>query len=189
MKGQIKFAYILGMVIFIAGLLFGSEIILRLLPSYNLIIRKRKLSLIADTTMILLSQDPGYWKNTTHNGTDWENNTEYIKRLGFGEDSLLNERKISASIDFNYTSLKEYLGFVQRNFFIKVVYNNVTENCTIDRKKGIVNGKEISCCNLSEVKCIGIMPPKKKDVGRREEKILINTGGNSTGGKIRVEIW
>lgn len=191
MKGQIKYTYVFGMFAFIVGLLFGSEIIVRILPTYASAIRRKNLDLVADSVITLLSKDPGCWKNKTSNGSDWEKSTHlnYTWRIGFEENNTLDEKKINASSNFTYAQLKEKLGLTQRNIFVKIVYETVSENCTINKWEGFVNGERIICCSLPEVKCVGIRPVGKMDLGVREEMVLAKTGSKIINGKLRVIVW
>lgn len=171
MKGQIKYSYIFGLFVFMIGLLFGTDIIIRILPTYTSAIRKKNLDMVADSVITLLSKDPGYWSNGASYGTDWENHPGYTKRIGFAQGNLLNKSKIDAAKNLDYTNLSKRIGISKRRVFIKVVLNTTSESC-----------------DSANVTCIGIRPSGEVDTGVREERVLVKIG-RIINGKLRVTVW
>lgn len=170
MKAQLKYSYIFGLFAFVIGLVFGSEIVIRILPTYTSTIQKRNLDLVADSIIYLLSKDQGYWENSTDHGTNWEIHLADTKRIGFMKAGSLAEAKIDASKEFSYPELKEKLGLAERNVFIKIICNTTSE-----------------ACSAVNVTCIG-MEPVGKDTGIREERVLVKNS-NTINCMLRVVVW
>ncbi len=122
--GQISLDFLLGISLFLIALMFIVQFIPGLfIPGTS---GEGSLDYTAYRTATILVEDPGWWGNSTSSGTDWEENTDNILRLGLAADddssskltntpNLLSKQKITQMMMVNESTLVERLG----------LYNNV----------------------------------------------------------------
>jgi len=173
-KGQISFDFLIGIVVFLFTLMFVIQFIPGLFISTS---GEGSLDSVAYRTANLLVEDPGWWENSTHNGTNWEINIGNISRIGLAEDEFpdirrtytpnkLNRSKIQQLMELNETMIINNLGLYDMVSGTKINYGY---NISIDKNGDplIINGSIIN---------IGKIPPANQDRFRISRTVLVETG-------------
>ena len=173
-KGQLSFDFLLGIIVFLFTLMFVIEFIPGLFISTS---GEGSLDSVAYRTANLLVEDPGWWENSTHNGTNWEIHIENISRIGLAEDEFpdirrtytpnkLNRSKIQQLMELNETMIINNLGLYDMISGTKINYGY---NISIDRNDDplIINGSIIN---------FGKIPPTNQDRFRISRTVLVETG-------------
>lgn len=83
-RGQIAVDFLLGISLVMIALAFTMQFIPGLFTIGNS--GESSLDYTAYRTATILSEDSGWWENSTANGTDWEANINYAKRIGLAAD-------------------------------------------------------------------------------------------------------
>lgn len=175
-EGQISIDFLLGISIFLLTLGFLIQFIPGLFLSTS---EEGSLNSVAYRTANILIEDPGWWENNTHNGTDWEDNIVYLSRIGLAYDktprtkqtktpNILNRTKIKRiqNGEMNETRLTFYLGLYDKINGAQVDYGY---NITIQPNKEtwLVNNSTLSR---------GEKIPTSQDVFKITRKVLVETG-------------
>jgi len=176
-EGQISIDFLLGISIFLLTLGFLIQFIPGLFLSTS---EEGSLNSVAYRTANILTEDPGWWENNTHNGTDWEENLGKLSRIGLAYDetprtkqtktpNLLNQEKIKRiqnDTEINNTNFTYYLGLYDKINGAQIDYGY---NITIrpDNEHWFLNNS-----NLSR----GEKFPSSQDVFKITRKVLVETG-------------
>lgn len=173
-KGQLSFDFLLGIIVFLFTLMFVIQFIPGLFISTS---GEGSLDSVAYRTANLLVEDPGWWGNSTHNGTNWEIHTGNISRIGLAEDEFpnirrtytqnkLNRSKILQIMELNETVITNNLGLYDIISGTKINYGY---NISIDKNGGplIINGSIIS---------FGKTPIANQDRFKISRLVLVETG-------------
>jgi len=172
-KGQLSFDFLLGIIVFLFTLMFVIEFIPGLFISTS---GEGSLDSVAYRTANLLVEDPGWWENSTHNGTSWEIHTGNISRIGLAEDEFpnirrtytpnkLNKSKILQLMELNETVIINNLGLYDIISGTQVEYGyNIT--CELVNRSVIPEG-----CNIT----LGKTPPVSQDIFKVSRLVLLAT--------------
>ena len=172
-KGQLSFDFLLGIIIFLFTLMFVIEFIPGLFISTS---GEGSLDSVAYRTANLLVEDPGWWGNSTHNGTNWEIHTGNISRIGLAEDEFpnirrtytpnkLNRSKILQLIELNETMITNNLGLYDIISGTQVEYGyNIT--CELVNRSVIPEGYIIT---------LGKTPSISQDIFKVSRLVLLET--------------
>ncbi len=125
-KGQIAVDFLLGISLFLIALIFIVQFIPGLFLSGSA--GESSLDYTAYRTAAILTEDTGWWANSTSSGTGWETHPDNIMRIGLAVDdepeskltnspNLLSEDKIDRFMVLNESTIIEMLG----------LYNNVDD--------------------------------------------------------------
>jgi hypothetical protein len=176
-RGQIAVDFLLGISLFLIALMFIVQFIPGLfIPSSA---NEGSLDHTAYRTATVLAEDPGWWRNTTTNNTDWEQNTANVTRIGLAADddssskltnspNLISKNKTIAMMQIDEKVFVEKLG----------LYDNVNGNL-------LYYGYNISLVDTSSNKPIvldttnitlGDEIPADRDVIKIVRIVLIETG-------------
>jgi hypothetical protein len=173
-KGQISIDFLMGLVIF----LFVLGFIIQFIPSLFISTSSEgSLDSVAYRTANLLVEDPGWWENSTHNGTDWEIHTGNISRIGLAQDAtpnfrrtdtpnILNKLKIEQVLKLNETLLTKNLGLYDKIGGSQIDYGY---NITIEQSGSImsINGSAAA---------FGNTPPSSADRFKVTRLVIVETG-------------
>ena len=173
-KGQISFDFLMGIVVFLFTLMFVIQFIPGLFISTS---GEGSLDSVAYRTANLLVEDPGWWENSTHNGTNWEIHIGNISRIGLAEDEFpdirrtytsnkLNRSKMQQLMELNETMIVNNLGLYDMISGTKINYGY---NISIDKNGDplIINGSIIN---------FGKIPSTNQDRFRISRTVLVETG-------------
>lgn len=89
-KGQIAVDFLLGISLFLMALIFTVQFIPGMFMAGSL--RESSLDYTAYRTATILTEDTGWWGNSTGSATDWENHPNIIMRVGLAVDNDINSR-------------------------------------------------------------------------------------------------
>ena len=173
--GQIGIDFLLGISIFMLTLAFMVQFIPGLFASSSS--GGSSLSSVAYRTASILVEDPGWWSNNTHNGTDWENHTENIRRLGLARDTTTSTRltdevnflarlKILSMMELDREEITTRLGLYDNVSGAHVEYGY---NITITE-----NGAPLVLNSTRAT--FGEMPPVAADIYKVTRVVLVETG-------------
>ncbi len=119
-KGQINIEFTAGAVLFFLTLIFVITTAFSILPKYVATTEQNKMENLGWALTDVLLSDSGYWKNSSTNGTDWENHINHIKVVGLVKEfQQLDPNKINALGSLNYNQLRYLLG-LKENFQINI---------------------------------------------------------------------
>jgi hypothetical protein len=155
--GQIAIDFLFGLSFFLIALMFTIQFIPALFTSASY--SQEELGFVSYRTGSILAEDPGWWSNGSHAGSDWELHPDSTIRIGLAEDSntlsqltdspnILNRTKIIRMREFPEGDLISLLGLFENINGARVNYSyNITlskdgEALTI-RDQAIRFGKEI----------------------------------------------
>lgn len=173
--GQIGIDFLLGISIFMLTLAFMVQFIPGLFASSSS--GGSSLSSVAYRTASILVEDPGWWSNNTHNGTNWENHTENIRRLGLARDTTTSTRltdevnflarlKILSMMELDREEITTRLGLYDNVSGAHVEYGY---NITITENSAplLLNGTRAT---------FGETPPVAADIYKVTRVVLVETG-------------
>ncbi|MCZ7355713.1 MAG: hypothetical protein O8C66_02960 [Candidatus Methanoperedens sp.] len=173
-EGQISVDFLMGISLFLLTFAFVIQFIPSLFISVS---EEGSLNSVAYRTANILSEDPGWWENSTLNGTDWEMHTENISRIGLAADitpgtrqtetpRMLNKTKIQHALRLNEIVLTRKLGLYDKISGSQVDYGY---NITLQQSGNIMvmNGSVIS---------FGEEPPVSQDIIKITRQVLVETG-------------
>lgn len=123
-NGQIAVDFLLGISLVLIALAFTMHFVPGMFAVGTT--GESSLDYTAYRTATILTEDPGWWENSTANGTDWEANTNHAMRIGLAVDdesrtkltndpNLLSAAKIQEFMLLNESRMVEMLG----------LYNNI----------------------------------------------------------------
>lgn len=139
-SGQICIDFLMGITVFVFIIGFTTQFIPGIFISGS--VGDESLNYVAYHTACILAEDPGWWENNTHDGTDWEEHIENISRIGLASDdnintrltdtpNLLNKTKIMNMMQLNDDTIITKLGLFQNvnGAQVDYVYNiSLTQN-------------------------------------------------------------
>ncbi|MDY6770910.1 MAG: hypothetical protein SV186_03050 [Candidatus Nanohaloarchaea archaeon] len=110
MKGQISIEYTAGALLFFSAILFVVSGVLGTLPRFTDTIDENSIETEAWTLSTLLISTQGRWESGPRSGTQWQQHTGNISRVGLlGQDGSLEREKIRAFVSLRYERLKVLL--------------------------------------------------------------------------------
>lgn len=122
--GQIGIDFLLGISLFLLALGFAIQFIPGLFASSSG--EDESLGYVAYRTASILTEDPGWWENDIHNGTNWENHTGDLKRIGLSEDKTVNTRLTETPNIINKSKISKMMQLSKNEFITKLgLYENV----------------------------------------------------------------
>ena len=182
-KAQINIEFIGGSILFFSALVFVISSIFGVLPQYENVNQINDL----ETTGIIIGKklinDQGFWGNSTHNGSDWENHPEY-EHLNFTNYSLglakdyhnldpaKSEAFFNGFLSDNYTGVKTRIFHIADDFRVKA-----TEFVPVRTYKTYEKGNEGD---------YGIIPPSDSIYTSSDTGSTIHFGNNSFNSR---EMW
>ncbi len=118
-EGQIAVDFLLGISLFLIALMFVVQFIPGLFMSGSA--GESSLDYTAYRTATILTEDPGWWGNSTSSSTDWESHTNNIMRIGLAVDddnsskstnrpNIISRDKIIAMMQVNESIFVDRLG-------------------------------------------------------------------------------
>lgn len=173
-EAQIGVDFLLGISIFLLTLGFMIQFI----PDLFITTSTVGLSSVAYRTSSILTEDPGWWRNSTSNGTDWEvHSMQNTTIIGLAEDSTVNTRLTTTPNIINRTKLLRMVQLNKDNLTTKLgLYDNVNGvqvsygyNITLTSNDAIliINNTPITT---------GETPPAFKDIFKMSRVVLVETG-------------
>ncbi len=173
--GQISVDLLLGISLFLLAFAFAIQFIPGLFISETG--TQSNIAFTSYRTATILTEDSGWWQNSTHKGTDWENHISQTTRLGLAADSSQQTRLTSTPNLLNLSKIERLLLLDEQTFIIKAgLYDNVNGN-TIEYGYNISilkNGQPLVLNNTSVR--IGQIRPDLQDVYHIERLVLVETG-------------
>jgi hypothetical protein len=174
-EGQIGVDFLLGISIFLLALSFTIQFIPGLFISTHG--NNGGLSSVAYRTASLLAEDPGWWENNTHNGTDWETHIENTSRIGLAADTSINTRLTYTPNLLNKTKILQMMQLDEETLTTKLgLYDNVNG-------KPVVYGYNITLLHNNTPLVInstpatfGKTPPISQDIFKITRVVLVETG-------------
>ncbi|MBP2031027.1 hypothetical protein J2755_001975 [Methanohalophilus levihalophilus] len=173
-EGQIAIDFLFGMSFFVIALLFTVQFVPTLFLSASE--SQEDLGIVSHRTASILAEDPGWWSNSTHKGTDWEANINSTQRVGLAEDSnplsrqtdtpnLLNTTKVLKMTELDEGSLTTMLGLYENLNGARI---NYSYNITIARSGTplVIDAQEIA---------IGEPIPEKTAVLRTKRIVMVSS--------------
>ncbi len=111
-SGQIAIDFLAGLALFLIALTFTVQFVPGLFSTISS--SDEDLSIISYRTATILSEDPGWWDEksgvSNSTGTDWEDHTDHVFRLGFAEDSSHQSRTTNKPNILNYSKIESTQG-------------------------------------------------------------------------------
>jgi hypothetical protein len=89
-RGQIAMDFLLGVSLVLIAIGFTVQFVPGIFISG--FAGEEKLGYAAYRTSCILTEDPGWWSNSTSSGTDWEAHSENVQRIGLAVDDDANSR-------------------------------------------------------------------------------------------------
>lgn len=89
-RGQIAMDFLLGVSLVLIAITFTVQFVPGIFISG--FVGEEKLGYAAYRTSCILTEDPGWWSNSTSSGTDWEAYSGDVQRLGLAVDDDANSR-------------------------------------------------------------------------------------------------
>ncbi|WP_321419907.1 hypothetical protein [uncultured Methanomethylovorans sp.] len=89
-RGQIAMDFLLGVSLVLIAIGFTVQFVPGIFISGSA--GEEKLGYAAYRTSCILTEDPGWWSNSTSSGTGWEKHTENVQRIGLAADDDINSR-------------------------------------------------------------------------------------------------
>jgi hypothetical protein len=89
-RGQIAMDFLLGVSLVLIAIGFTVQFVPGIFISS--FAGEEKLGYAAYRTSCILTEDPGWWSNSTSSGTDWEKHSTDVQRLGLAVDDDVNSR-------------------------------------------------------------------------------------------------
>lgn len=89
-RGQIAMDFLLGVSLVLIAITFTVQFVPGIFISG--FVGEEKLGYAAYRTSCILTEDPGWWSNSTSSGTDWEAHSGDVQRLGLAVDDDANSR-------------------------------------------------------------------------------------------------
>lgn len=178
-KGQISIDFLLGISLFLIALMFIVQFIpgLFLPGSAN----EGSLDHTAYRTAASLTEDPGWWGNTTTSNTNWEKHVTDVKRIGLAVDddystkltntpNLISKKKTLAFFgQIDEKELAEKLGLYDNvnDILFSYGYNITITNDTVKNEPLVVDNIKLTR---------GIAIPENKDMTKITRIILLEKG-------------
>lgn len=121
-KAQINIEFVGGAIIFFTTLLFIMSSTFSVLPKYGEKSRLNELEITGWTLSKKLINSKGFWDNSTHNGTDWENHPSDVVSIGLAESyhDLDPEKTEEFLNNVNYVNAKTNLFKIEKDFRVKI---------------------------------------------------------------------
>lgn len=173
-NGQIAIDFLFGMSFFLIALFFTIQFVPALFLSASE--NQEDLGIISHRTASILAEDPGWWSNSTHKGTDWEENINFTRRVGLAEDSnplsrrtdtpnLLNRSKVLRMTELDESDLVTMLGLYENLNGARIDYSY---NITIERddENLVIGTQEIA---------IGDIIPENAAVLRTKRIVMLSS--------------
>jgi len=107
-RGQIALDFLFGMALFLIAFIFTMQFVPGLFVSDST--DETGIAFTAYRTASILSEDPGWWENSTKKGTDWEDHVSSSTRIGLAVDTI-PETRLTDTI--NLLSMDKSLRFMQ----------------------------------------------------------------------------
>ena len=135
-EGQIAIDFLFGLAFFLIALMFTIQFVPALFTSASY--SQEELGFVSHRTGSILTEDPGWWSNATHKGTDWELHPNSTVRVGLAEDdnslsrltdtpNLLNRSKVIRMMELQEGDLITMLGLYENINGARVNYSyNIT---------------------------------------------------------------
>lgn len=89
-RGQIAMDFLLGVSLVLIAIGFTVQFVPGIFISGSA--GEEKLGYAAYRTSCILTEDPGWWSNSTSSGTGWEKHTGSVQRIGLAADDDVNSR-------------------------------------------------------------------------------------------------
>lgn len=174
-EGQIGVDFLLGISFFLLALAFTIQFIPGLFistPGNN-----EGLSSVAYRTASLLAEDPGWWENNTHNGTDWETHIENTSRIGLAADTSINTRLTTTPNLLNRTKILQMMQLDEENLTTKLgLYDNVNGKPVVYGYNITLHRNSAPLVINSTPATFGKTPPISQDVFKITRVVLVETG-------------
>ncbi|ABE52393.1 DUF7287 family protein [Methanococcoides burtonii] len=89
-RGQVALDFLFGMALFLVAFTFTMQFVPGLFVSDST--DETGIAFTAYRTATILSEDPGWWENSTQRGTDWEDHVSNATRIGLAVDTVPETR-------------------------------------------------------------------------------------------------
>jgi hypothetical protein len=176
-EGQISVDFLLGLGIFMLTLGF----VIQFIPGLFLTITgEGNLNSVAYRTANILVEDPGWWRNSTQNGTDWEDplRSGNIIRIGLAADASPNTRLTQTPNMLNRTKIQKLNASNESTVTSKLGLYDVISSSQIDYGYNITiekNGVPM-VSNGTPVLSVGKIIPAYQDVFKITRIVLVENG-------------
>ncbi len=173
--GQISLDLLLGISLFLLAFTFAIQFVPGLFISETG--TQSNIAFTSYRTATILTEDSGWWQNSTHKGTDWENQVSQTTRLGLAADSSQQTRLTSTPNLLNLSKIERLMLLDEQTFISKAgLYDNINGN-TIEYGYNISilkDGQPLVLNNTSV--CIGQVRPQFQDVYHIKRLVLVEIG-------------
>ncbi len=176
-RGQIAVDFLLGISLFLIALIFTVQLIPGMFISGPA--RESSLDYTAYRTATVLTEDTGWWANTSSSGsgTDWESHTNNVLRLGLAVDDDNSSRLTNSPNMLSRNKTIQMMTVDEDTLITKLgLYNNVDDtifsngyniSITKDDEPIVLNGTRI---------CRGDPIPEDMEVSKITRIVLMETG-------------
>lgn len=137
-SGQISIDYMAGALVFFGAIIILISSVLNVAPQFGQTQHHNDLQLSGWSMSEVVMNDPGYWTNSTDNGTDWHHpaNRPDVTIIGLQtrNQSGIDSQKVAALQEMDYNVLKQVLEF-DHDFNLEL-----TEFVYVDTHRTFENG-------------------------------------------------
>jgi hypothetical protein len=174
-NGQIAVDFLLGISLVLIAISFTMQFIPGMFIAGTS--GESSLDYTAYRTATILAEDPGWWENSTLNGTDWESNPANTMRIGLAVDDeprtrltnspdLISKSKIEQFMLLNESILTEMLG----------LYNNVGGTHFIYGYNISLTQQDSPLILNNTTIVRGMIPPENVEIAKITRLILVEHG-------------
>lgn len=174
-EGQIAIDFLLGISLVLIALSFTMQFIPGMFATGTT--GESSLDYTAYRTAAILTEDAGWWENSTLNGTDWESHPDEMMRMGLAVDdetgtrltnnpNLIAKSKIERFMQVNESTFTEILG----------LYNNVEgSHFVYGYNISIIQNEEPIFLNNTTI-VRGTIAPENTEIAKITRLLLVENG-------------
>lgn len=174
-SGQICIDFLMGITVFILIIGFTIQFIPGIFISNS--VGDESLNYVAYHTACILVEDPGWWENNTHDGTNWEEHIENISRIGLASDDNINTRLTDTPNLLNKTKIMNMMQLNDDTIITKLgLFENVN-GAHVDYGYNISltqNGAPLLINNTPVI--FGKIPRTSQSIFKIKRLVLVETG-------------
>ena len=178
-SGQIAIDFLAGLSLFLIALTFTVQFVPGLFSTISS--SDEDLSIISYRTATILSEDPGWWDEKSgapnSTGTDWEDHTDHVFRLGFAEDSSHQSRTTNKPNILNYSKIESTQGLNEDEIITMLgLFDNIN-GARIEYEYNISilqNGIPVRIANQTAT--FGTQSPDMDNVFQTKRLVLVEKG-------------
>lgn len=177
-RGQIAMDFLLGVSLVLIAIGFTVQFVPGIFISG--FAGEEKLGYAAYRTSCILTEDPGWWSNSTSSGTDWEKHSGNVQRIGLAFDNDVNSRltetpnmlskeKLIKFIQLDETDVVRKLGLFDS---VKGTQMNYGYNISF-----LINGQSVVMSNYTLMRGRPLYP--NQNMAKMTRIVLLETGNIS----------